>query len=330
MTDNTDNIELQNIQTPEVEQPSQPTVNDILENKVEYFSLPKDERDRLLQEYQTTIPEDSLTKKLGLHYAPPQMFGGKDRQGNSVKPKSFEEFEQDTINKVKYNNSNNSENFKAKEELAAIKKQMEEMSALVKVQTSNQLQSEEETLAYQIQQARDENDFDAYDKLIDKRSKLQQVKSKFEPIEPTKEIPSIQYTPKEQAAIQDFKYIHKDFIATTSNNSQIRNSFDDFTKIIARNKPELSPQEILESAKKSTEEMFPNFFTKSNNVFMNNQYSSAPANNTFQKKPEAPKLIFENLSPSDQKFIEGACRNYPGKTPQQVAETLFAKYQPKN
>lgn len=332
----TDNLELE-LESPAVEEAAQPapvSVNDVLEKKIDYFTLPKDERDRLLQDYQKTLPEDSLTKKLGINYAPPEMFGGKDRQGNPVRPKSLEEFEQDIINKIKYSKNDNGDAAKTKEELIAVKKQMEEMSALVKMQANSHLQGEEERLAQQIQQAKDDYNFDLYDELISKKNDLQQRKSQFTPPEQKQEKvePQVrpQYTQQEADAIQDFKYAHKDFVQTVSGNSQILTSFDDFTKSIARNRPDLHPKEILDLAKESTERMFSNFFTKQNNVFMNNQYAGNNSNNnTFQKKAEAPKLSFERLSPSDQKFIEGTARDYPGKSYQQVTEIVFGKYQPK-
>lgn len=323
----TDNLELENLQEPE--QVPQISVDDVLEKKVDYHALPKDERDRLLYEYQKTLPEDSLTRKLGLNYAPPEMFGGKDRHGNLVKPKSLEEFEQDIINKVKYGRNDN-ESAKTKE-LAEVKKQVEEMAALFKMQASTQLQSEEERLTSQIQQARDEGDFDVYDKLIAKRSDLQQKQSQFTPDQKETKIEikqPIQYTSEETEAIQDFRYSNKDFVQTVASNSQITRSFDDFAMSIAKNRSDLSPKEILAFAKESTERMFPNFFTKQNNVFMNNQYS-ATSNNSFQKKPETSKLVFENLSPKDQRFVTGEARNHPGKSYQQIAELLFNKYQPK-
>lgn len=329
----TDNLEAEITQNQEPQAEQQPvSVADVLEKKVDYFSLPKDERDRLLNDYQKTIPDDSLTKKLGKKYAPPEMFGGKDRQGNPVRPKSLDEFEQDIINQIKYGKNDNDDAIKTKEELASVRKQMEEMTAMVKMQASNHLQNEEERLSQQILQAKEDYNFDLYDELVSKRNDLRQKKSQFTPPEPKNERveqPIRQYTQQEQDAISDFKSSHKDFVETAKGNDGISKFFDDVTIAAARNNPRLSPSEILTFAKKSTEDMYPNFFTKPNNVFMNSQYP-ANSSNSFQKKAEAPKLSYENLSASDQKFIEGAARNHPGKNYQQVTEMVFGKYQPKN
>jgi hypothetical protein len=327
----TDNLENTQQPTQENQEPVQITVNDVLEKKVDYFVLPKEQRDSLLEEYQKTLPKGSIAREFG--YAPPEMFGGKDRHGNPVKPKTKEEFEQDFINKAKY--GNNTELTKTKEELAAIKKQMDEMAALVKLQTNSHLQSEEEKINLRLQELTtnglyEEKDFNLYNQLLKRKDELEQKKSQFTASEPKIEKVEprqiIQYTPEEQEAISDFKYSNKDFVGAVSNNNQLLNSFDDFTKSIAKNRPELSPGEILVLAKESTERTFPNFFNNNKqNVFMNNQYATT-SSNSFQKKTEATRIVFENLTPSDQKFIQGTARNYPGKSYQQVAELLFGKY----
>lgn len=300
---------------------SQVTINDVFEKKIEFTSLPKDHRTRLIEEYRESLPtpEDRfLAKEFG--YSPEGMHGGKDRDGNAIKIKPWEEFKQDIIHKAK--SSSSSEIRSLREQNATIQRQMEEMAALVKMQVNGNLQSEEEILANRIQQARDDLDFTAYDQLIAKKFELEQRKSQVITT-PQKDKPEYVLTLAEREAMEDFRYINKDFLGIVSNDTQVYKTFDDSIKLVSKSRPELSPKEVLAAAKKSTEDLHSTIFKPTNNVYMNNQYNSTPTNNFIQKKEE-PKIVYDNLSPSDQRWVNGALRNYPGKTHQQVAEQLFA------
>ena len=312
---------------------SQITVADVFEKKVEFQTLPEVERERLINEYRESLPtpEDRfLSREFG--YAPEGMHGGKGRDGSPVRVKPWEEFKQDILHKAKSNKS--SEVDKIREQNAAMQKQIEEMAALVKMQTTTSLASEEERIDTKLQELTtngiyEKEDFQLYNNLLKRKEELEQRKKITlpEPREQRREITEYKYSPAEREAIDDFKASHKDFVSTIIESKSYSDTFDDHVALATRRRPDLTPKEILAYAKKSMEDMYPNVF-KTNNVFMNNY--TPPQSNNFIKKQEASKIVFENLSDTDKRIIIGSARNYPGKTYQEVAETLFGHLLKKN
>lgn len=338
-----DTFENEDILIPEQEEPTQTvvepieievsdqegediTVTDILEKKVKFFSLPSEQRDYLKNQWKNSLTseEDKLLADSG--WSPEEMFGGKDRYGNPVKWKNKEEFKRDFIDNKK--TSYKSELDRTREEMAAMKTQMEEMAKLVKIQTSNTLRNEEEELKIKIAQAKEDYDFETYDKLLARKQEIENQKQLFVKKEPEKQVyqepAPVQLTFEEQEAVANFRRENIDFAENLMAKNQ--SAIEHFDKILVatRNaRPDLSPAQLLNIAKRSTEETFSNIYSnKQHNKFMNTQ-TSQPNNANFIKKPSAPKIVFDNLSPRDKHFVNGALRNYPGMTPQQVAEQIF-------
>jgi hypothetical protein len=312
-----------NIEQQPVEQEQKVELNDVLEQKVNFFSLPKTERVRLQNEYYETLPEEDREIFREKGYAPPQMFGGKNRQGEHVDAKTPEEFKRDFIDKKKRSYTNELDS--TKQELSQVKKQIEEMSNLLKMQTSVGLKTEERTLAEKINQAKYEGNFELYDQLKQEQFELNQRKNQITtPVTPPTQ--EYAYSPEERVAIDEFKDSHVAFVDSLKRNSVLRNSFDGFLKTIASNDPSLSPKEVLNRAKKAAENVFPDIVPKQQpNVFMNNQYSSQAAPPIIKKpdtKSKPPR--FENMSHYDQVFIRGEAKRFPGKTFQEVVDVLYS------
>jgi hypothetical protein len=331
--ENEDNTEIeqlaeQEIIDSELDDSNITKVEDVMEGKINYFDLPKQERDRLLSEYQNSLPEDSIARKEG--YAPPQMFGGKDRFGNPIKAKTIEEFEADFHNRKKGNSRD--ELGKTKEELAEIKKQMSEMRDMLKMQTNNSLANEEEKINYKINELKSngiytDEDFDLYNKLNKRKSQIELEKNQFnKPVEQPKQLIH-QFNDDELNEINNFRESNLEFSNKLGLSPLARAKFDQVAAATYAADPSLNSQDILFIAKNAVEKSFPNIFQlpKKNNTFMNTQYQTPNNANTVQKKVESPKINYDSLSPSDKHFINGELRNNPGMTSQQVAEKLFAR-----
>lgn len=303
-------------------------VEDIMEGNVNYFDLPKSERDRLLSEYQQSLPEDSIARKNG--YAPPQMFGGKDRSGNPIQAKTIEEFERDFLNKTKSNSRSDLE--KTKEELAEIKQQMSDMREMLKMQTNNSLVNEEEKINYKLNELKSngiytEEDFELYNNLINKKKEIDSQKNNFnKPIELVNK-PVNQFSEEEINEINSFRQSNLEFSDKLGQNPLAMSKFDQVAAATYKADPTLNPQDIMFIAKNAVEKSFPNIFQtpKKNNNFMNTQYQSPNNSNIIQKEVKTPKVNFDSLSPADKHFVNGELRNNPGLTQQQVADKLFGK-----
>lgn len=295
-------------------------LNDVLEKKVDFHSLPKEEKERLQNNYiDTQIPEEDreLARKEG--YTPPEMFRGLDKYGNPVQAKTWDQFKHGYLEKRETKRD------PRKEEYEQMKREMAEMKELLRLQASNSFQSEEDKINSQIQEARDSGDFDAYDRLVLKRNDLVQKKVSVAPKEVKKE-PEVTFTPEEQEAMFEFRLSNKEFTQTLGSDDEILYSFDSQVASIARTRPDLKPHEILALAKTRTERVFPDKFTNKK-TFMNTQYNN---NSTFTpEKKESPKIVFDNLSLSDKLMVESAFKQPPYSrmaSKQEVAEAIFSKY----
>lgn len=317
----TDEINQENLQE---QQPI--SLNEVLEEKVNFFSLPKEEKQRLQNEYYQTLPEEDREEFRSNGYTPKQMFGGKDRYGNDVAWKTPEEFKRDVIEPKKRRNYTN-ELSNTKEALSKVQSELEHMKRLMELQTNHSLESRERELQNKIEEARYNGDFDAYDKLKQQQLDLSKQKVSLEnQIPSTQEGP--QYTKEEIRAIESFSEEHKEFRDFLKSNLELREVFDDNVKLIIKTPryKNLSPKEILDMAKRQTEVLYPEFGAKPKvNVFTNNQYSSQ-STPSIAKKNEPNKISYkyENLDYFSRKMIDGALSQYPGKTPQQVLDILSA------
>lgn len=320
MTENIENIQQEN--QPQQEQ--EVKLNDVLERKVNYFELDVEKKEQLRNEYIDSLDYSDEDKQLFREkgYVAEQMFGGKDRYANDVQWKNPEEFKRDFIDKRKRNYT--SELGETKQQLSQVQREMEELKNLMKFQATSTIESQERDLAVRIEEARYEGDFDKYDELRTIQFELKQKKHQFSsPKQEEKFKPQPSFSSEEISAIDNFKYENAEFSKIVLSNVLVRETFDDFVKTTAKSNPNLHPKEVLKIAKELTERVNPDLAPKQkSNVYVNNQYS-ANSNTSFTKKVDSkPTIKFDQLSEIDKKFIQGATKNYPGKTAQQVFEIL--------
>lgn len=287
--------EIENIQP--IEQPienSEPTWQDVEEGKISFQELPKQLKEKVKQEAYEQTPDDKKYLWDDYGYTPPQTYKGLDRNGKPVEGYGLDGFEE-LVKKGR---------IKPK---TKIEEDVEKLANVVKEQSKLIVSQQERELNKKISELKEKGlyegqDFEEYEKLLVEKNSLD-----FQKLELNKQDQITQakqdLTLDEQSDVQLFQYQNKLFIDVVRKDPQLVKFFDEQAFILKQRNPNASLVDILNAAKKITE----NAFNPKKQVPMYQNIERNESKTNLNQKQE-PKITYNSLDERSKAWINSAAK----------------------
>jgi hypothetical protein len=272
-----------------------PTWQDVEEGRVDFKELPKDIKQKLKEEAYEQTPDDKKYLWDDYGYTPPQTYKGLDKNGKAVEGFGLEGFEE-LVKKGR---------IKPK---TKVEQDVENLTNLVKQQSQSLLSNQEKEITKKLSELKEkglyeEKDFEEYNNLLVEKNNLEFQKFELNKNEKPKQ--DIEYTLDEQADIQLFGYQNKLFGEVAKKNPEMLKFFDDQAFTLRQRNPNASLIDIMNAAKKITENAF-NINKKQvpmrQNIIQNDEKTS------LSQKSEA-KISYNSLGEREKLWIQSAAKN---------------------
>lgn len=319
LDNNEENIQLEspqienNIeQSQEDNQFQAPSWEDVKSGKIEYKDLPPNIKSKVKSEAYEETPDDKKYLWDDYGYTPPETYNGVDKNGKPVEGFGLEGFEE-LVKKGR---------IKPK---TKIEQDVENLTNLVREQNKSILSQRESEIDKKIAQARDDMDFEAYEKARQEKQDLELSKIQLDkkPQELSQVDISQQYSLDEQVAIRSFAESNPQFVGLMQRNKEMESYFDQVAMELYERNPNADPNQILAATKKATENRF-NINRQSKPMFRNNVIPSQKTN--IESKP-SPRLSYNNLNERDKKWINSEAKSgrskYAGKSLDEITNMVF-------
>ena len=313
--------EIENIEQP-IEN-IEPTWQDVEEGKVNFQELPKQIKEKVKQEAYEQTPDDKKYLWDDYGYTPPQTFKGLDRNGKSVEGYGLEGFEE-LVKKGRI------------KQKTKIEEDVEKLTNVVKEQSKMIVSHQEKELNKKISELKEKGlyegqDFEEYERLLVEKNNLDFQKFELNKKEQVDQIKQ-DFTLDEQADIQLFQYQNKLFIETVQKDPQLIKFFDEQALILKQRNPNASLNEILNAAKKVTE----NAFNPKTQIPMYKNIERTETKTNLNQKPE-PRISYNNLNDSSKAWIQSAAKagtfkgiSLVGKSLDEITTIIYKSINTKN
>lgn len=301
---------------PEIhEEQSEISLEAMREGKIHFAKLPKEEKVRLSREARDQLEDEDMKEAWDMGWRSQEFFGGKAKDGSTrefIDHKGF-------LEKISNNAPVQNERIRALRERESQKdKELEEMrlevrraTELAKMNFERSLNNDEQSLDAQIQEARDYNDFEAYDALKAKKLELNQGRLKLKQYEPeVNQAPALDPQVQSDLEIWGAKNIwyHSDF--------EMQNYAKQQAEILNRNYPNIPFKERLDKVTELTKAFFPERFnqpirpsvlpTKNSGTFTSGKKSELTfAQLSDTEKSQARQMIRAKVFKNETDFMKG-------------------------
>ncbi len=179
--------ELQQELPQEVSEQPEATVDALKEGKLDFFKLPKAEKERLNNEVYENLPDDDAKEAWLMGWRPKELFLGKDKEGNPKPWTDYKEFKQRVESIAPIRNERNralaKERDTYKEQFEALQKQMKALTEINKSKIERDLLNEEKVLERELLEAREYGDFSKYDEINERKRYVETEKLKLKTFE---------------------------------------------------------------------------------------------------------------------------------------------------
>lgn len=289
-----------------------PSWEDVKSGKIEYKDLPPNIKSKIKSEAYEETPDDKKYLWDDYGYTPPETYNGVDRNGKPVEGFGLDGFEE-LVKKGR---------IKPK---TKIEQDVENLTNLVKEQNKSILSQRESEIDKKMAQAREDMDFEAYEKARQEKQDLELSKIQLDkkPQESSEIDISQQYSLDEQVAIRSFAEGNPQFVNLMQRNKQMESYFDQVAMELYQKNPNADPNQILEATKRATENRF-NINRQSKPMFRNNVI---PSQKTNIEPKATPKLNYNSLNERDKKWINSEAKSgrakYAGKSLDDITNMVF-------
>lgn len=307
---------------PEQAQFVAPSWEDVKSGRIKYQDLPPNIKSKVKREAYEQTPDDKKYLWDEYKYTPPETYGGVDRNGRKVDALDLDGFEE----LVK------SGRIKPK---TKVEQDVEDLKNIVKDNTKIILSQKESEIERKISEAKENVDFEAYEKLLSEKQDVTfqklQLNKKEEVAQPVKQDTDVsnQFSLDEQVAFEIFASDpdNKGFIDLMAKSKDMQDEFDRVAYTLKVRNQNATLDQIGAAAKKIVE-------TKFN---LNKQQSKPMSRNFFQQEQkttmdsgkQTQTLTYNSLTPRDRKWIDSEAKSgrqvYSGKTLDQITNMVFGK-----
>ena len=294
-----------------------PSWEDVRAGKIKYQDLPPAMKTKVKQEAYEETPEDKKYLWDDYNFTPPETYHGVDRNGRPAEALGLEGFEE-LVKKGRI------------KPRTKIEQDVENLANIVKEQSKNILSQQEREIEDKLSKAKEDMDFEAYDKLREKREDVKFQKLQLDKAPARQEANprpdySEQYPLDVQVAIKTFADNNKDFVDLMRKSSEMRSYFDEVGGELYERNKNTSHEEILAATKKLVENRFN--LNKSERPMFRNTIQSSQKTNLDSKV--APRLTFNALNDRDKRFIQSAARSgsskYAGRSLDDIANMVYSQ-----
>jgi len=324
------NEEIQNIDSPELEANEienhakfdSVSYDDLEEGIVKIDELPTNVRHNLVKEAREKITDKDEALAWEMGWRPKNLFLGKNRDGSQkewVDHKTFlEKIEKSPFANVERVKTLATKTEEKNKEIESLREQIKNLTKLQKIQVSKSLDQNEKQLRDEINQAKEELDFDRFSSANDALRKLNAEKEELDKFNPEPEI--IHEQPQKQFYEIEFETRNKSWYGSDPKMTAYASYVDQNVRLFGQPKDISEHLAIVEREVKST---FANHFQEENYDRYIPNVESAKNATAFAPKPK--EKSFEDLNKKDQELGHDLIREGQFKSKMELMTFLNKK-----
>ncbi len=299
-----------------------PSWDDVKSGKINYQDLPPQMKSKVKREAYEATPDDKKYLFDDYNFTPPETYHGFDKHGNKVQAYDLDGFEE-LVKKGKISKK------------TKVEQDVENLTNLVKEQNKNIISQQERDLDKRLSEAKENTDFETYEKLLGEKQDLKFQKLQLEKApkeEPKQAAPdySETYSIEEQAAIQVFAENNKVFTEIMRRSPEMTKYFDEQAEALLKRNPNAPIDKIMAATKTITENRFNlnkqqrpmtrNFMHTEQKTTLasgSEQSSNKVTYNMISRDPRALKWFNSEKKSGKDKFLR--------MSDDQIADDIFGK-----